>query len=53
MWQHKRHGKQLFKGSYEKDRQGERNFILKGSKGRRITFEMWQDAKLAGWKKVA
>lgn len=38
----------LFKGSYERDKKGERVFILTHPK-RRITFESWQAAKKLGW----
>lgn len=38
-----------FKGAYERDRAGERVFVLTGGRGRRITFESWQAAALAGW----
>lgn len=41
--------KQSFKGAYERDRKGERVFVLTGGRGRRITFESWQAAALAGW----
>lgn len=42
----------IFKGTYERDRKGERVFILtfKGPNGvRRVTFESWQAAKKLGW----
>lgn len=53
MWQYKNQ-KTLFKGYYEKDKKGERNFILVGTKSpfRRISFESWQMAAKVGWKKV-
>lgn len=50
MWQFKTQ-KTLFKGYYEKDRKGERNFILVGTRApfRRITFESFQAAKKLGY----
>lgn len=53
MWQYKKQ-KTLFKGYYERDKAGERNFILVGTKEpfRRVTFESWQSAMKNGWVKV-
>lgn len=50
MWTNKKFGKKKFKGSYEIDKDGERVFILRHEK-RKITFESWQAAKFAGWRK--
>lgn len=49
MWKHKKY-KTKFKGSYERDKKGERVFILNSGK-RRITFESWQAAYKLGWRK--
>lgn len=53
MWQYKKQ-KTLFKGYYELDKAGERNFILVGTKSpfRRISFESFQAARKLGWVKV-
>lgn len=41
-----------FYGSYARDSDGERVFLLKRvEKARRITFESWQAAIALGWKK--
>lgn len=52
MWQYKK-SKAKFKGSYELDKAGERNFILTGVKApyRRVTFESFQSAMKNGWVK--
>jgi hypothetical protein len=50
----KKHGAKNFISSYERDKKGERIFVLthiKNGKQRRITFESWQAAKALGWKK--
>jgi hypothetical protein len=52
MWKNKKHGKQLFAGSYERDKKGERIFVLTGTKGRRIVFESYQAAKKDSWVKA-
>lgn len=46
---HKRFNNRAFKGSYERDKKGERIFILTNKK-KRITFESWQMAKKTGWR---
>lgn len=56
MWKNKKF-LGYFKGSYEKDRDGERVFVLRKSKSnsdiaRKITFESFQMAKKLGWIKV-
>lgn len=51
MWKHsKKYKKKLFKGSYERDKKGERIFVLTGFK--RIVFESHEAAKKAGWIKA-
>lgn len=50
MWKNKETGKH-FVGSYEREKSGERIFVLSDGK-RRITLESWQMAKKAGWRKV-
>jgi hypothetical protein len=48
----KKNGKgPAFTGSYERDRKGERVFILASDSGKRITFESYQAAKKLGWVK--
>lgn len=49
MWKNYKHGKAVFIGSYERDKDGERVFVLTHGK-RKITFESWQAAKALGWK---
>lgn len=42
-----------FYSAYERDKNGERIFVLKKEGGgRRITFESWNAAKSLGWKKI-
>ena len=49
MWTHHKY-KTAFKSSYERDRKGERIFVLTNPKtNRRITFESWQAASKLGW----
>ena len=53
MWMNIKFGKQLFKGSYERDIRGERVFLLVGQKsGRIVTFESYQLAQKAGWLQI-
>jgi hypothetical protein len=40
-----------FLGTYERDKRGERVFVLKGNKN--VTFESHEAAKRLGWKKVS
>lgn len=49
MWTHKKH-KGEFKGSYEKDKRGERVFVLSNGK-RNVSFESYQAAISLGWSK--
>ncbi len=54
IWKHKAKYKNLrdsFKSSYERDKRGERVFILSNGK-RNITFESWQAAVKQGWYKL-
>lgn len=50
-WKPRVNGK--YKGSYERDKDGERVFTLRriGPLKRKITFESWQMAKKLGWVK--
>lgn len=49
MWQKKSKGRK-FKGTYERDKKGERIFVLtEPLLGRRIVFESWQAARGLGW----
>lgn len=53
MWQKKSKGRK-FKGTYERDKKGERIFVLTSHEkdkfiGRRIVFESWQAARGLGW----
>ena len=54
-WVNKKFSKKCFKGGYERDKDGERVFTLtdqrKGTQ-RKITFESWQAARKAGWKRI-
>lgn len=56
-WKHKTKFKsRKYQGNYERDRSGERVFILRrideGAKKHKITFESHELAKDAGWKKI-
>jgi len=57
-WQHKKHGKTVFKSEYERDTEDERVFVLQsfkkkdGSLKKKYTFESWQMAKELGWTKI-
>lgn len=53
LWTNKKHGKTLFVSYYERDKKGERTFILIATKApfRRISLESWQMAKSLGWQK--
>lgn len=50
MWSHKKYGKN-FKSSYERDKKGERIFVLTKDK-KRVTFESHEAAKKLGWTKT-
>lgn len=50
MWKTKKY-KSKFKGTYERDKKGERIFVLTSARGKRIVFESWQAAKKLGWSK--
>lgn len=50
IWINKKFGITEFVGSYERDKDNERVFVLK-SKKRKITFESYQHAKKTGWEK--
>lgn len=52
MWTNKRFGEVIFKGSYERDKDNERVFVLINGKGRKITFESHQAARAQGWQKA-
>jgi len=52
MWKNKAQNKLAFVGSYERDKDGERVFVLKNNNKKKFTFESWQMAKKLGWKKV-
>lgn len=52
-WKHKSHGKREYVGRYERDKSGERLFILFNEKPyHKLTFESFQMAKRLGWTKV-
>jgi len=50
-WRHAKFAPWQFIGSYERDKDGERVFVLKHKGLRKITFESWQMAKRDGWRK--
>lgn len=51
IWKNKKYPGTYY-GSYARDKDGERIFILKRVEAaRRITFESWQAAKSLGWVK--
>lgn len=52
MWLHTKY-KTPFTGNYERDIDNERVFVLTNERGRKISFESWQSAKLLGWRKVS
>lgn len=49
-WKNKKYAG-LFIGSYERDKAGERIFVLTGGK-RRIVFESHESAKKNNWQKI-
>lgn len=50
-WKHPKY-KGLYRGSYERDKKGERVFVLSCEKPvRNVTFESCQAAKALGWKR--
>lgn len=57
LWRHKKNRPVgPFKGTYERDKKGERIFVLtrvltERKVHRRIVFESWQAAKKLGWTK--
>lgn len=51
MWKNLDRPAKHFVGKYEREKSGERVFVLTDGK-RRITFESWQLAYKAKWRKV-